>query len=80
MNRTPLSRISCMKNRLSAVLSAAFFLCAAPGGLAAAAAPSLAETGDLGKIVDSQGIASVRPKMGTRWSGGEKNLSVLPGD
>ena len=44
------------------------------------AAPSLAEVGDLGKIVDSQGIVSMRPKMASRWSAASKNLTLKPGD
>ncbi len=41
---------------------------------------SLAEVGDLGKIVDSQGIVSVRPKMASRWSSAAKDFALKPGD
>ena len=44
------------------------------------AAPSLREVGDVGKIVDSQGISSVRAKVGTRWTGAERNMPLKPGD
>jgi hypothetical protein len=64
-------------NPLSA-LTGALFLFVAPGVLPAA--PSLAEVGDLGKVVDSQGIVSVRPKMASRWSAATKNFAVKPGD
>lgn len=64
---------------LVAVLTGLFLLCIG-STTALPTAPSLAETGDLGKIVDSQGIVSVRPKMGTRWSGASKDFPVKPGD
>lgn len=41
---------------------------------------SLAEGGDIGRIVDSQGIVSVRPKMASRWSVADKNFALKPGD
>jgi len=67
-----------MKMNPPSALTGAFFLLFASGALPAA--PSLAEVGDLGKIVDSQGIVSVRPKMASRWSGASKNFAIKPGD
>ena len=61
----------------AALTGALFLLFATP---ILPAAPSLADVGDLGKIVDSQGIVSVRPKMGSRWSGASKNFAIKPGD
>ena len=65
--REPTEPSHAMKMNLPSALTGALFLLFASGPLSAA--PSLAEVGDLGKIVDSQGIVSVRPKMASRWSG-----------
>ena len=43
-------------------------------------AQSLSEVGDIGKVIDTQGIVSVRPKMAKRWSMASKNFPLKPGD
>lgn len=41
---------------------------------------SLKDIGDLGKVIDCQGVASVRPTAGTRWTCASHSLPLKPGD
>ena len=41
---------------------------------------SLARNGDVGKVVDCQGITSVRAKLGKRWSPAGTAFALKPGD
>ena len=43
-------------------------------------APTLRDVGDIGKVVDTQGVTSVRAKMGNRWTGAGVQMPVKPGD
>jgi tetratricopeptide (TPR) repeat protein len=48
--------------------------------LAVAHAESLSNDGRIGKVIDSQGIASVKPVMHGRWTLAEDDLLLKPGD
>lgn len=41
---------------------------------------SLKQVGDLGKVIDCQGVASVRPTAGTRWTCVSHSMPLKPGD
>ena len=43
-------------------------------------AESLSDDGRIGKVIDSQGIAGVRPAMQSRWTLPEDDLLLRPGD
>ena len=45
-----------------------------------AGAQSLRQVGDIGKVIDSQGVTSIRPTAGTRWTGASHSLPIKPGD
>jgi hypothetical protein len=48
--------------------------------LATHGAPSLKKVGDVGRVVDSEGISSVRPTAGNRWTCASPSLPIKPGD